>query len=400
MVLADGPYSYSLSGIDFAKVEQSGQSAVLHGATGGGLEVRHRFTLDPAHAWLEEDLQFSNHSSAPMDLHDARAGFVLPLGLNQGKVEGPWADFQFTAVPFRREPSGHRRQLADFPVSQVLTQQYSSELWTGETVVTSAFASEGWAWTNGRQGFLISKFSPGGLEYAVLDRIALPENKVGLRWGGMGIYRGMPEHGAWLLPGETHSFGVSRLTPFAGGWLEGYYTFRSEMDRRGMGCPEGFNPPVHWNELYDNKLWWLSGDTQNDPENRKKYYTLESMKEEAAKAKAIGCEALYQDPGWDTNFASKIWDEARLGSYKSFTSMLANDYGLKSSLHTPLSGWCNPSSYPEEAHRLHSSCLTAPCTTKNAGTRITATRCLPAWKSTPRPLPAWREWSTPIIRMY
>ena len=51
-----------------------------------------------------------------------------------------------------------------------------------------------------------------------------------------------------------------------------------------MGCPEGFNPPVHWNELYDNKLWWLPGDEQNNPEMRKKYYTLESMKEEAAKA--------------------------------------------------------------------------------------------------------------------
>ena len=85
---------------------------------------------------------------------------------------------------------------------------------------------------------------------------------------------------------------------------------------------------------------------------RKKLYTLDSMKEEAAKAKAIGCEALYQDPGWDTTFASKIWDESRLGSYASFTAMLQRDYGLKSSLHTPLSGWCDPSSYPIEAHRL------------------------------------------------
>src|ERR1035438_2056656 len=32
--------------------------------------------------------------------------------------------------------------------------------------------------------------------------------------------------------------------------------------------------------------------------------------------------------------------------------MLANEYGLKSSLHTPLSGWCDPTSYPLEAHRL------------------------------------------------
>ncbi len=58
------------------------------------------------------------------------------------------------------------------------------------------------------------------------------------------------------------------------------------------------------------------------------------------------------DPGWDTSFASKIWDEERLGSYKAFTTMLATEYGLKSSLHTPLSGWCDPTEYPLEAHRL------------------------------------------------
>ena len=66
----------------------------------------------------------------------------------------------------------------------------------------------------------------------------------------------------------------------------------------------------------------------------------------------MGCEALYMDPGWDTSFASKIWDEARLGPYKTFTEMLQRDYGLKSSLHTPLSGWCDPSSYPAETYRV------------------------------------------------
>lgn len=352
IVLSDGPYSYSIDGLAFTDVQQNGQSVELHGSTPSGLEVRHRFTLDAANLWLEESVAFTNRSSSPLDIHNARAGFVLPLTLEQEKVQGPWSNFTFTAVPFRREPRGHKRQYADFPIAQVLGSQYSSELWSPETTVTAAFAAEGWVATDGRQGFLISKFSPGGLEFATLDRIGLPQNQVGLRWGGIGIYRGNPEHGAWLRPGETHQFGISRLTPFAGDWLRGYYTFRREMDQRGMGCPQGFNPPVHWNELYDNKLWWLPGDEQDDPAMRKKYYTLASMKEEAAKAKAIGCEALYMDPGWDTSFGSKVWDEARLTPYKSFTSMLSSEYGLKSSLHTPLSGWCDPSSYPVEAHRL------------------------------------------------
>ena len=352
-VLADGFYSYSFGPPTFFKVENDGRSALLRGSTESGMEIRHRFTVDPECPWIEEQLEFINSGSTPLDLHSARCGFVLPISLEGEQAQGPWAQYKVTAIPFRREPNGHKLQYADFPLDKILTGHYSSELWTMKTTVTPAFAAEGWAWTDGKQGFLVSKFSPGGLEFATLDRVSLGPSKIGFRWGGIGIYRGNPEHGAWLRPGETHRFGVTRTTAFAGDWRQGYYTFRAEMEKRGQGVPEGFNPPVHWNELYDNKLWWLPGNEQDDPAMRKKYYTLESMKEEAAKAKDIGCEALYMDPGWDTNFGSKIWDEARLTPYKSFTTMLATEYGLKSSLHTPLSGWCDPSSYPMEAHRLN-----------------------------------------------
>lgn len=350
-ILADS-YSYSLGTPAFSAVKNDGPSIVFQGETESGVGVTHRFTVDPAAGWIEEEIAFTNGGSIPLDLHSARCGFVLSLPIASEQVQAPWAQCNLTAIPFRREPNGHRQQYADFSLHQILTGSYSSELWTKNTTVTPTFASEGWAWTNGNQGFLISKFSPGALEFAILDRVALAPNRVGFRWGGIGIYRGNPEHGAWLGPGETHRFGVTRLTAFTGDWLQGFYTFRGEMEKRGQGVPAGFNPPVHWNELYDNKLWWLPGDEQNNPAMRKKYYTLESMKEEAAKAKAIGCEALYMDPGWDTSFASKIWDEERLSPYKSFTTMLAADYGLKSSLHTPLSGWCDPSSYPVEAHRV------------------------------------------------
>ena len=352
-VLADGSYSYSFGTPVFSQAQQEGSSLVLQGSIPGtGMTIQHRFKADPGSPWIEEELEFSNQGDLPLDLHDARAGFVLPVPLQGKQVPAAWAEFKFTAIPFRREPAGHMAQYADFTLSQILTEQYSSELWSEQTSVTSAYASEGWALTDGKQGFLITKYSPGGLEFAVLDRVVLSPGKFGLRWGGIGIYRGKPEHGAWLRPGETHRFGVTRVTAYAGDWLQGFYGFRREMEQRGHGCPKGFNPPVHWNELYDNKLWWLPGDEQDDPEMRKKYYTLDSMKEEAAKAKDIGCEALYMDPGWDTSFSSKIFDEARLGPYPSFTKMLQQDYGLKSSLHTPLSGWCDPSSYPVAANRV------------------------------------------------
>jgi hypothetical protein len=272
-----------------------------------------------------------------------------------GQTDGAWTQFKFTAIPFRREPNGSRSQYADFSPAQILTEQSSSALWTMEISVTSAYAAEGWAWTDGKQGFLVTKYSQNGMEWSLLDRVPLDSEESGLRWGGCGIYRGDPEHGAWLLPGESHRFGVTRLTAYAGGLVEGFYTFRKEMEERGHGCPQGFDPPVHWNELYDNKLWWLPNDQQDDLEMRKKYYTLADIRQEAAKAKTIGCEALYLDPGWDTTFGSKIWDQARLGPYQAFTGMLKQDYGLKSSLHTPLSGWCDPTSYPAEMHRLDRS---------------------------------------------
>ena len=243
LVLADGPYSYSIEGLSFADLQKGEHSVEVRGTTPAGLEVRHRFTLGSSAPWLEESVSFTNRSSGPLDLREARAGFVVPVALNDGKAEGPLASHRFTAIPFRREPGGHKKQYADFSVANVLTGQFASELWSSETTVTPAFASEAWAFTDGRQGFVFSKFSPGGLEFAILDRVTMQQNKAGLRWGGVGIYRGNPEHGAWLRAGETHNFGISRLTAFTGDWLEGYYTFRGEMDERGMGCPEGFRSP-------------------------------------------------------------------------------------------------------------------------------------------------------------
>jgi hypothetical protein len=356
--LADGDYSYSFGPPTFQESRISptagGEQVIsLRGtALAGQLEILHEFRVPRDHPWVEEQITLTNGGQAPLDLGGDRCGFVLPMALSQGEVAGKWSDFKLTAIPFRREPNGNRLQYADFSLTQVLTRKFPSELWTHETTETSAYAAEGWAWTDGQQGFLLTKYSQKGLEWSLLDRVALEAGQVGLRWGGCGIYRGQPEHGAWLLPGESHRFGVTRVTAFPGGAREGSYTFRAEMAERGHGCPKGFDPPVHWNELYDNKLWTLPHGGQDDPENRRKYYTLADMKEEAAKAHALGAQALYLDPGWDTNFASKIWDESRLGSYQSFTEMLRRDYGLKSSLHTPLSGWCNPTSYSPEMYRL------------------------------------------------
>ena len=316
------------------------------------LQIIQNFHVPHDKPWIEEEITLVNRGSVPLNLSGARCGFVLPLTLESAKVSGAWKDFQLTAVPYRREPRGNKAQYFDFSLDQILSDEFRSELMTWETNTAPVYASEGWAWTDGKRGFLVTKYSQEGMEWSIVDRVPVGTERAGLRWGGVGTYRDQPEHGAWLRPGESHRFGVTRLTAYQGGMVEGFYTFRQEMAERGHGCPTGFDPPVHWNELYNNKLWWLPGEEQGDPAMRKKYYLRADIREEAVKAKAIGCQALYLDPGWDTLFGSKIWDESRMGTCQSFAEMLKNDFGLKLSLHTPLTGWCDPTAYPTEMYRM------------------------------------------------
>ncbi len=374
--LAEGNYSYSFGEPSFlpAAVTRDGALSVLalEGTTPSGLQIRQTYAVNAEQPWMEETIVLTNLTDHAMALPDLRAGFVLPVKISGSALESPLNDFKFTAVPFRREPTGNRTQYADYTLAQILTELRHSELraqvkvdqwdrvYVPETFTMGLartdypqYASEGWAITDGRRGFLVTKYSQEGMEFSLLDRIPLDRERLGLRWGGFGVFDGDPENLARLAPGATYRCGVTRVTAFEGGMREGYYTFRAEMESRGMGCPKGFNPPVHWNEIYDNKLWWLPDWGMDRPENRKKYYTISDLKEGAASAREYGCEALYLDPGWDTLFGSKIWDEARLGKMSDFAAMLQKDYGLRLSLHTPLSGWCDPSSYPDEMLRVN-----------------------------------------------
>ena len=374
--LADAPYSYSFGAPRLERVstnhESNATTVVLLEGAAGPIAVQHRFKIPGQSPWIEETLTITNRGRYPISLADGRSGFVLPVTIEGDRVSGPLARFHFTAIPYRREPRGGNKQYADYTVAEVLTRPRSSSLrnslrvdrspnFTLSVIYStgiihteySAYASEAWLLSDGALGFVISKYNQAGMEWAVLDPVPLDSQRVGLRWGGFAIFEGDPEHGAWLAPDQSFTFGVTRITAAkSGGVEEGFLTYRSEMEARGQGCPQGFNPPVHWNELYDNKLWWLPDNRQDDPEQRKQLYALPDMKAAAAKAREYHCEALYLDPGWDTSFASKIWDEGRLGKLSDFAAMLRNEYGLSLSLHTPMAGWCNPSSYDRSIDRM------------------------------------------------
>jgi len=381
-VLADRPYHYPFT-VDWQRMERRGPSLVLRGASTDGVELEHSLHVPAGEGWIEEQIKLTNRNSYPLHLPHARAGFVLSIPMPGGKVHGASGAFRFTAVPFRREPNGGPHQYADYTVEDVLTRLRVSTLRSTEgyhisgKVVSSyagfvgltkteyaEYASEGWCWQDGQSGCVISKYSQEGMEWAVLDRLALSAEEAGLRWGGFCIFEGDPEHAAVLPAGESYTFGANRIIAYKGGLNEGFYAYRAAMAARGMGCPRDFNPPVHWNELYDNKLWGLGEPAENLPANRQKYYGVADLRQEAEKAKAIGCENLYLDPGWDTSFASKIWDAERLGTQKEFARMLRDEYNLGLSLHTPMSGWCDATSYPEEMLRLN-----------REGARVTGSLC-------------------------
>jgi hypothetical protein len=344
-LLADGPYSYSLEQIVFTGIKQNKSSVTLEGETGTGITIQHRFTLDPENPWFEEAFTLTNASSHPLTT-SFRCGFVLPIRPDTLK------NYTFTAVPYRREPHGNRSQYADFALDQILYEPRRSVLrevpilandvsrFVQPRMFTDDYLSEGWAFTDGKIGFLITKYNQTAREFAVLDRVPLSGDRLGLRWGGCGASDDA-EGSCRLAPGATHDFGITRLTAFQGDYVQGYYAFRSEMESRGHTIADTYDPPSHWNELYDNKLWWC-GDHVN-ADNRNKYYRLADLREAAARARDMGCEALYLDPGWDTPQSSKIWGEERLGKLGNFIAMLKNEYGgLKLSVHAPLSGWTGP----------------------------------------------------------
>ncbi len=182
-ILADSAYSYSFGSPVFSDVQQDSSSLVFQGATETGLAVRHRFAIHPSTPLIEEEIELTNQSSSPFDLHDLRTGFMLPVPLGSAGAEGPSAKFEFTAVPFRREPAGHKMQYADFSLNQILTQQFSSELWPGDTSVTAAYAAEGWAWSDGNMDFSFRNTAPTVWSFPFST--ASPCRKTALRCAGV-----------------------------------------------------------------------------------------------------------------------------------------------------------------------------------------------------------------------
>src|SRR5690606_23596758 len=124
-------------------------------------------------------------------------------------------------------------------------------------------------------------------------------------FGGAGRTNGAPGMPVMIdAKQRIFRFGTSSIFPFEGGWEDGHRAYGAFLRERGHVVPKGFNPPLHWNELY--ALSWRGGT--NAP-----LQELPELWVEADNARKMGAEAFYFDPVWDIFEGSSIWDEARLG---------------------------------------------------------------------------------------
>ncbi len=370
--LAHGPYLYraerregqktaAYCGLRSVCIEVVGDSA-----TGGprrltilgklaGLDVEHSFDLPADRPIMEERLVVHNHSRAGIRLSDLETGFARRVADKSGKVLPELAGDRFVAVPFRSKPDDLKPHYNDFSTAELIgTPGYEMHVDFDQhyrRIPASHRQSEGWAWTHGAHTLGIFKFDQENMQWSILATEKQPGGTV-LHFGGTRMIDGEPSDLGRLRPGQTLRLGVTRYQTVAGGYDQAMYAFRALLDENGCRFPKGFNPPVHWEQLYDMEGAW------ND---RLHKYTKAILEKEAKKGVAYSCEALYLDPGWDTGFATFLWGDQWLGPRKAFVDEMQSKYGLKVSLHTPLASWMSigwpmgpdlaPATYPPEAHR-------------------------------------------------
>jgi hypothetical protein len=189
--------------------------------------------------------------------------------------------------------------------------------------------------------------------FSVLSPVKTPEGSL-LRFGGACYLpiHSQPTELSRIEPGDKIDLGITRYQSISGDYNEAAYSYRAMLDEKGCHFPDGFNPPVHWEQLYDMEGAW---------DNRIRNYTKAIVEKEAVKGVAYSCEALYLDPGWDTKFGTFLWGEKWLGPRKKFVEEMQTKYGLKVSLHTPMPPWSSNkyimgpscvSDWPMESRRI------------------------------------------------
>lgn len=329
----------------------------------GAILVEHTFEAPAKRPGaILERIRLTNKSDREINTTDFRCGFVKRLKdgdvwLRDGKT------MIACPIPYRRETDG---SLREYTLRHMVEQGTAFVSWHHGAASTTTWGAEGWALTNGGSTLLVSKYNPNSMEWALISPTS---DKSAACFGGAGLWKHeQPEKCRSIDPGKSISYGETLYQVVAGDWKPAYYAFRSYMESKCCRIRKGYNPPVQWNELYENEYYWANikaaeGVTKVDEDfmrsfeikNKqllKELFTLDMMKAQAAKAKEIGCDALYLDPGWDTGPGTHVWDAERLGTTESFLKTMRDDFGLRVCVWIPIAGATDPFCCPPEARLI------------------------------------------------
>ncbi|GEM_PF-5953404 len=276
------------------------------GSKSVNVKVAHKIILYSKENFFEEKIVIENLSDKECRFEDMRFGFNSHIKNIK--------DLSLIAVPFGYPDDATNKKIllnGNEPWISNPQERYTMEefLLNGRRC-----GAEGWLLQGKEGGILIVKHSPDMVEYSVIDSL----DSV-IRFGGVGIFRRDPEEAYLLPPKGRIEFGVTRYIFYRGDWKEGFYQFREYMSSMGHTFKKDYNPPIHWNVIYN--LGW-------------KKYSLKDVKDEAKLGRDVGCESIYLDPCWNTIEGGEVWDEGRFGSLKVFVSRMKNKYKLKVALHT------------------------------------------------------------------
>jgi len=355
--IASGAYIYRASrscdeGSIIAKwlidstVETNGSEIKITGML-AGLKLEHTLKLPNDRAVLIEQISLHNPTDNIIELEEFVSGMQRKIGDEVGSISPELDNDRLIAIPFRHSPPDRPDFDIDFRMSDLIQRpgrEHRANKWPPSYPKYGYFPSmqwesEGWAWIHGEHTLGIFKFNQEAMEFSVLSPEP-QEDRLALRFGGASIVAEEPSSLNKIQPGQTIELGITQYETVKGDYKQAYYAFRSFLDENGCRFPKGYNPPVHWNELYDNPEWNIN--TPGNPKTRMTRpvtYTKELIEEEAKKACEYSCESLYLDPGWDTNFGTFLWGKDWLGPRKQFIKEICDNYGLGVSLHCPLATW-------------------------------------------------------------
>lgn len=329
-----------------ARVQVSGDTLEISGRL-GPLTLRQIFRLPHAEPAMEECLYIANETAETVTIEELQIGLQRCVADGVGIVLPDCARGRWVALPFRHRATHPDDYDADFAIADLIERPGRERRATDRPkrfahghMPSMQWASEGWAWLYEGRAFCVMSFCQQAITFATLG-VEPHDDHLGLRFGGLSMVDGEPASLHAIEPGQQLSFGVTRYETVEGGVEQACYALRRFNDANGCALPPDYDPPVHWNELYDNPEWHLvCPDPDHTPQmTRPQAYTLSHLEAEAQKASDYGCQALYLDPGWDTDFGTFVWGEDWLGPEDVFVDRMREMYGLGVSLHCPLATW-------------------------------------------------------------